>query len=369
MKILFTIIVSVLITVGAWAQSPDKISYQTVLRDSKGDFVSNKTVRMQISILQTSDSGTAVYEETQTPLTNANGLISLEIGTGTVIYGDFSAIDWSKASYFIKTETDLTGGSSYTITGSSQLLSVPYALHANTAESITGSITETDQIFINSIASKITANDTAYWNKHTIDTDTHLDSIDIVNMGYVTGDGTNSGNTPQGTHYLGELFGGGIVFYVYNNGNHGLIASLNDLDGEKGLLYGFETTAIAANSQVDGAANTAAIIAAGGKPEEAAGVCNAYTSEGFNDWYLPANRELSLLASQDILIDLILNNDENPESIGFTRQGEAPRMSYYLSSTEETNERMFGYDFSSSYGHAITLYKTREMRVRAIRAF
>jgi hypothetical protein len=112
------------------------MSYQAVLRDSGDNLVSGQVVGMQISILQTTSSGTAVYVETQTPNTNVNGLVTLEIGTGSVVSGDFTAIDWSSDTYFVKTETDPTGGNSYTITGTSQLLSVPYALHAKTAENV-----------------------------------------------------------------------------------------------------------------------------------------------------------------------------------------------------------------------------------------
>jgi len=81
--------------------------------------------------LQGTSSGTAVYVETQTPTTNTNGLVSLEIGAGAGVSGNFTTIDWANGPYFIKTETDPTGGTSYSITGISQLLSVPYALHAD----------------------------------------------------------------------------------------------------------------------------------------------------------------------------------------------------------------------------------------------
>jgi hypothetical protein len=88
---------------------------------------------MQISILKGSTDGNPVYAETQTPTSNSNGLVSVEIGSGTIVSGDFSAIDWSVDTYFIKTEIDPTGGTDYSITGISQLLSVPYALYAKTA--------------------------------------------------------------------------------------------------------------------------------------------------------------------------------------------------------------------------------------------
>jgi uncharacterized protein (TIGR02145 family) len=110
------------------AQSPNKMSYQAVIRDNSNALVTNQIVGMQISILQGSASGTAVYAETQIPTTNTNGLVSIEIGGGTVVSGNFSTINWANGPYFIKTETDPAGGTNYTITGTSQLLSVPYAL-------------------------------------------------------------------------------------------------------------------------------------------------------------------------------------------------------------------------------------------------
>ena len=116
-----------------YAQAPSTFSYQAVVRDATNDLVISSAVGTQISILQGTSTGTAVYVETHTPTTNANGLISLQIGDGTLVSGDFSAIDWSNGPYFIKTETDPTGGATYTITGTSQLLSVPYALYAETS--------------------------------------------------------------------------------------------------------------------------------------------------------------------------------------------------------------------------------------------
>ena len=118
------------------AQSPEKMNYQAVVRNSNDALITNQALGMQISILQGSTSGSSVYTETHTPTTNINGLVSLEIGTG-VTTDDFSAIDWSAGPYFIKTETDPTGGTTYSITGTSQLMSVPYALYAKTSGSST----------------------------------------------------------------------------------------------------------------------------------------------------------------------------------------------------------------------------------------
>jgi len=118
------------VTTSLFAQAPNAMSYQAVIRDANDQLLNNVTVGMQISILQSSPSGSAVYVERQSPETNTNGLISIEIGSGTPVSGSFSTIDWSAGPYFIKTETDPSGGSSYSISGTSQLMSVPYALYA-----------------------------------------------------------------------------------------------------------------------------------------------------------------------------------------------------------------------------------------------
>lgn len=137
MNRIFTILIAILLTASVFAQAPEKMSYQAVIRNSTDQLVTNQGIGMQISILQTTATGTAVYVETHNTTTNANGLVTVEIGNGNVQSGDFSTIDWANDIYFIKTETDPTtaGGTAYTITGTSQLLSVSYALHAKTAES------------------------------------------------------------------------------------------------------------------------------------------------------------------------------------------------------------------------------------------
>ncbi|WP_166964001.1 tail fiber domain-containing protein [Yeosuana marina] len=113
------------------AQSPQKMSYQAVIRNASNTLISNTNVSMRVSILQGTSAGTEVFKETfnATP-TNINGLVTIEIGTGTPVTGTFSGINWANGPYFIKTETDPNGGSTYTITGTSQLMSVPYALYA-----------------------------------------------------------------------------------------------------------------------------------------------------------------------------------------------------------------------------------------------
>jgi hypothetical protein len=136
MKRLLTLLALKVLIITAFAQTPEKMSYQAVIRDASNNLIINQSIGMQVSILQGSITGPSVYTETQIQNSNMNGLVSLEIGTGTVILGTFSNIDWSNGPYFIKTETDPTGGVNYTITGSTQLMSVPYALHSKTADSL-----------------------------------------------------------------------------------------------------------------------------------------------------------------------------------------------------------------------------------------
>ena len=132
MKRLYAIAAVLLITATILAQSPQRISYQAVVRNASGKLVQNSNVGIRITILQGSISGTAVYTETHNVLTNVNGLVSLEIGGGTTT-GNLSDINWANGPYFLKTETDPTGSTNYSIAGVSQLLSVPFALYSQVA--------------------------------------------------------------------------------------------------------------------------------------------------------------------------------------------------------------------------------------------
>ena len=172
MKRLLTFLASVMIASGLFAQAFNRISYQAVVRTSDNVLVVESNIGMQISILQESISGTPVYVERHFPTTNTNGLISLEIGSGTAVSGDFSTIDWGNGPYFVKTDTDLNGGANYTISGTSQLLSVPYALYANEVENIT----EFDPLYNSSVARGITADDTTNWNAK-LDSYTETDPV------------------------------------------------------------------------------------------------------------------------------------------------------------------------------------------------
>jgi len=446
-----------LLASGVFAQSPEKLSYQAVVRNPGVGLVTGQVVGMQISILQGTVDGTAVYTETQTPTTNANGLVTIEIGTG-VTSDDFSLIDWAAGPYFIKTETDPAGGTSYTITGTSELLSVPYALHATTSGTILGTITEsqisdlqtyltaeTDPVFaawdkssdisitesqISDLQTYLTAEtDPVFgaWDLSTgisitesqisdlqdyllTETDPtfmasqayNITVTDIFNLSNLSG--TNTGDqdlsalalsanvleldnttafTPDadyepatkryvddeieaatGGHYVGEIFGGGIVFYVSEDGNHGLIASLDDLSPS---TWGPLATSVTSFDMTDGAANTALILATTPGPGTAAYVCDIYAGGGFTDWYLPSIRELFLMCSQDILIDDILDNDGNGSTNGFNQEFAGGVFGFYWSSTAYSPDTALAYGFIQ--GRSDTNVKDITRGVRAVRAF
>ena len=357
MKKLFTIIAAVLLTASLFAQSPEKMSYQAVVRNSSQELVVNQSIGMQISILQNSENGSAAYVERHFPATNANGLVTLEIGTGTIVSGNFTTIDWANGPYFIKIETDLNGGANYSISGTSQLLSVPYALHAKTAETVTGGITETDPVF--------TAWDKDYADL--INTPAAADGSETkVTAGTnvtVTGSGTTASpyvvNATSGgsTLAIGDSYQGGIIFWLDATGQHGLIAATADQNtGIQWYNGTYRYTGTAGDGLYAGAMNTAMIVATQMADNQsgsfAAKVCADYSvtvgGVTYGDWYLPSKYELNLLYLQKIAVG------------GFAS-------AYYWSSTESNNDNAWIQYFDNGFQSASN--KSFTYRVRAVRAF
>ena len=101
----------------AFAQAPQKINFQSILRNSSGEIVANKAVNLRISLLAGSASGSNVFTETHAKTTDASGLISIQIGMGTLVSGVFNSINWGNLAHFIKLEADFNGGSNYVVLG------------------------------------------------------------------------------------------------------------------------------------------------------------------------------------------------------------------------------------------------------------
>jgi uncharacterized protein (TIGR02145 family) len=135
-KALFIILSFLLFSNEGFSQAPDAFKYQSMLRNADGSAMANVDVSIRISILEGDFSGPTVYSELHAVTTNDFGIINLTIGEGTDQTGSISTIDWSAHSYFIKIEMDETGGTDYTLSSTSQLLSVPYALYAARAGNV-----------------------------------------------------------------------------------------------------------------------------------------------------------------------------------------------------------------------------------------
>ena len=132
-RILLALVAITTIALSSFGQAPEGFKYQAVVRDAGNFILTNQAVGIQMTIQQGSIGGTTVYQETFAPTTNTYGLVNLEIGNGTVVSGDFTTIDWSAGPYYIETAVDVNGGTSYAVMGTSQLMSVPYALYAKTS--------------------------------------------------------------------------------------------------------------------------------------------------------------------------------------------------------------------------------------------
>ena len=120
------------------AQVSEGFSYQSVVRDASGNLLYNQLIGLRMTLLANSALGTADYVETHQVATNGYGVVSISVGTGTVVSGVFNNVDWINNTYFLKTELDVSGGTNYVFMGISQILAVPYALHAQTASSVLG---------------------------------------------------------------------------------------------------------------------------------------------------------------------------------------------------------------------------------------
>ncbi|MCK3682848.1 DUF1566 domain-containing protein [Maribellus sp. YY47] len=466
MKKLYTLLAAVFIAASVFAQAPEKMSYQAVIRNSSNQLVTTQQVGMQISILQGSANGTAVYVETQTPNTNANGLVSIEIGNGSVVSGNFTAIDWANGPYFIQSETDPTGGTNYTITGTSQLLSVPYALHAKTAESVTGGIAETDPVYTNSQAANITATDITNLSNlsgtNTGDQDltplatkialadstakvrseipdvsgfisteadpeftnseaANITAADITNLrnqsGTNTGDqdlsplatktaladsiaqvrseipntadgsetkltaGTNVTVTGSGTtaspyvvnaggvtkYSVGDFAQGGIVFYVDETGQHGLVCAKDDQStGIRWYAGTYGNTQAYTEGTFSGKTNTTMIIAAhyaiGNDGLGYAALACVYLNvvvggHSYGDWYLPSKSELNMM----------FTNRGKINATALANGGKAIANDFYWSSTEGNQTDAWAQFLLT--GEQLTGDKGALAYVRAIRAF
>jgi hypothetical protein len=372
----FTFLAALLITVSIFGQSPEKISYQAVVRDGTNTKVANQVVGIRISVLQTTANGTAVYVETQTPTTNANGLLSIYIGAGTAVTGTFSVIAWSTGLYFIKTEIDPTGNNgNYTITGATQLVSVPFALYAktagndvlkeNTANKSTDFVTDAAsdakfpsvksvKTYVDAVQDDVDANETASTTK------------DAALQGYIDALEARIATLEQPQPIaitVGDLRDGGVVFWVDPTDNtHGLVCALQDYQStvEWGCNYtdlpsvpnvaSNDGDGVGPGAEIgDGGPNTTGILA-DCSSSPAALAARSYGPE----WFLPSIKELKEMYVNKALLEAVSGFD------AFS--------TYYWSSSESYSTYAHSHNFNK--GGQDTSNKTiTYFSVRAVRAF
>lgn len=308
MKKIFTLL-TLVIAVIATAQAPQGFNYQATVRNSSGALIINQNIYFKFNILLNSQTSVPVYSETHYVPTDDLGQVNLVVGTGTATTGTFAGINWANGTYYLGIE--LNTGTGYVAMGTTQLLSVPYALYANSA-------------------------------------------------------GSTSGSSGGFTHYIGELYGGGIVVSVWktNGVEHGLIASLTDLSsGIQWTIPQYQNLSVPSNGAInnpDGMVTTNAIIAqAGLSTNYAAGLCRSYNAGGYTDWYLPSGWELNLCHNSALTINEILGNANGFKYLA------------YMSSNEmgEDPNSFFLVNFASGNPHYYSNKSNDTNPVRAVRRF
>jgi len=315
-KLLFTLFLWLTISIQAQVP-PNAFNYSAVARDAAGEPIANTAIGIQVSILQGSASGTSLYVENHSVNTDDFGQFNLVIGGGAFQSGSMENIAWNTDDFYLQIGMDANGGTNFLTMGTTQLLSVPYALHAATADSLIGGSSFSGDY--NDLSNQPITISSISQNE---------DSL-LLSNGQVY---TNS----SFTHYIGEVFGGGVVFQVWKDPSgteHGLIVDLNDLGGSvwSNMSGTYDTIGLAAKG-IDGMQNSIAITQQVGHTNSAAALCLNSTNGGFTDWYLPSDLEFLGIINNYSIIAQVLNELPNGELLNSGGCWQCP--SGYWTSTE-----------------------------------
>lgn len=261
MKKVFFSILSCFIVLYTTAQTPQAIKYQAVARDNSGNIIANQNIGFRISILQNSPTGSFVYTETHTVSSNAFGLVNLDLGTGNIVNGTFSTINWGASNFFVKIEMDVNGANNYIFMGTSQLLSVPYALFAEkTNESQTLnlngnilSISNGNSVTLNNSGTTYSAGNGININGNIISNSAPDQTVTLTGSGNTT----VSGSYPNFS--INSTSSGNSLDQAYDFGGAGQGRSITTDAGSVQINNsGSNSTALEINSSV---ANSSAVVA------------------------------------------------------------------------------------------------------------
>ena len=341
-KILLSFVAAATLSFSSFGQAPEGFKYQAVVRDAGNTILNNQAVGMRMTILQGSIGGITVYQETFETTTNGYGLVNLEIGTGTTAY-DFTTIDWANGPYFMETAVDVTGGTSYAVMGTSQLMSVPYALYAKTSgngQGPAGPQGNQGPAGVDGQGGVTTAGS----------------GINVTGAGTAASPYVVSTTSPCGLA-IGQTYQDGIIFYLDASGCHGLISAPTDQSTGIQWYNGSNTVTNAVRDGVGaGKFNTERIIVNQGYGNYAAHLCANYQGGNYGDWYLPSKYELNLM---------YLNIGQG-NALGLGNVGGFADTNYW-NSLEAASVAAWLQDFGS--GNQDAGYKSFTYYVRAVRAF
>ncbi len=385
MKKVSLFILNIFLCLNFFSQAPEAINYQAIVRDGTGAIIPNQSVGIQLSILQGSAAGATVYQETFSPTTNTFGLVTMQIGTGTTQTGSFSSIDWGLGPYFVETAVDVTGGTNYVVIATTQFMSVPYALHAKTVDTtfLNNAINTVSSDDQNISGSSLNGTDLTIGiengNSETVDLSALQDGVDDADNDptnelqalSLSGDTlylTNGNNvylgslsnnlnipsggvlgniltlcdngptwTPNGVCYqIGDTLQGGLVGYIYQNGDpgyiegeiHGIIVTYNSYGTYPWGCSGSALTGLV-TTLGQGLNNTIFILAQCTTPNTAADFCNNLNINGINDWVLPSWNDLQKIYANRNLIGISTFSNGKHMSSSQNAQNSSPQNQYY----------------------------------------
>ncbi len=396
MKQTLNILLFILLASITYAQAPQGIPYQAVARNSSGAILASTTISVRFTIRDSIATGAIKYRETFSVTTTAQGMFSVNVGQGTPVTGTFAGINWGTNGKFMQVEMDPAGGSSYVDLGTTQMMSVPYALNSGslkltvsaTGDTLysgggnfviipgvsaancfvsAGTITGSSSVGVGTTVALSSSVAGGTWSS------SNSSVASVGSTGIVTGIAAGTATITYtktaacgsasatmvvtvSTLSVGSVYGGGVVAYIFVAGDpgyvsgqtHGIIAAATDQS--TAAYWGCFGTFTGANGTNlgTGAANTATIISVCTIAGIAAHVCDTCTVGGYTDWYLPSRNELQKLYL-------------NRTTIGGFFAGQ------YWSSSDVMGVGAYNIDFSN--GNICNCGKNYAHHIRAIRSF